>query len=82
MSKERSRPPKAIASPCIDICVIHRTTGYCTGCLRTLDEIAGWGSFGDAERSAIMDTLPERKNDLARRRSGRARGRGRRRQPD
>jgi hypothetical protein len=40
-------------------------TGLCTGCLRTLDEIARWGSMSDAERARIMAELPSRKTDLA-----------------
>jgi predicted Fe-S protein YdhL (DUF1289 family) len=35
-------------------------SGLCTGCGRALHEIASWGSMSDAERSAIMRTLPKR----------------------
>jgi len=38
--------------------------GSCTGCLRTLDEIARWGGMSDAEREAIMAELPSRKSDV------------------
>jgi predicted Fe-S protein YdhL (DUF1289 family) len=47
-------------SPCINICKIDPTTRLCEGCGRTLDEIAHWGSMGDAERARVMGVLPER----------------------
>lgn len=47
-------------SPCILICSIDMKTGYCFGCGRTRDEIAGWIDYSDAERQSIMDTLSAR----------------------
>lgn len=47
-------------SPCTKVCVIDPASRLCKGCARSLDEIARWGSFSDAERSAIMAGLPER----------------------
>jgi hypothetical protein len=32
----------------------------CVGCFRTLDEIAGWRDFSDAQRQAVFEKLPER----------------------
>ncbi|GAA4216767.1 hypothetical protein GGQ68_002949 [Sagittula marina] len=61
-----------VESPCINICVIHRREGICTGCLRTLDEIAGWGSKSPESRAAILDALPNRRAALKKRRGGRA----------
>lgn len=53
-------PFRAVLSPCIGICSVDRD-GLCSGCLRTLDEIARWGTMGDDERLRIMDTvLPAR----------------------
>lgn len=49
-----------IESPCIKVCALDAVSGLCTGCGRTLDEIARWSSFGDAERQAIVRSLPER----------------------
>jgi predicted Fe-S protein YdhL (DUF1289 family) len=49
-----------IESPCIDVCTMDTASGLCIGCGRTLDEIARWSSFSDAERRAIMAVLPER----------------------
>jgi predicted Fe-S protein YdhL (DUF1289 family) len=39
-----------VPSPCISVCRMDAGTGICEGCFRTLDEIAGWGMMGDAER--------------------------------
>jgi predicted Fe-S protein YdhL (DUF1289 family) len=47
-------------SPCTLVCSIDLTTGYCFGCGRTRDEIAGWIDFTDLERSTVMDALPAR----------------------
>jgi predicted Fe-S protein YdhL (DUF1289 family) len=49
-----------IPSPCVDICVMDDTTGWCQGCGRTLDEIARWGSTSNADRDAVMAELPAR----------------------
>jgi predicted Fe-S protein YdhL (DUF1289 family) len=51
----------AVASPCILVCAIDPKTGYCFGCGRTREEIAGWLGMSDAERASLMRTaLPER----------------------
>jgi predicted Fe-S protein YdhL (DUF1289 family) len=47
-------------SPCTLVCSIDLKTGYCFGCGRTRDEIAGWMDYTDMERRALMDTLPAR----------------------
>jgi len=51
-----------IQTPCIKVCVME--AGLCTGCGRTLDEIARWGSMSDAERATIMRELPSRSKNL------------------
>ena len=48
------------ASPCVKICVMHPAEGLCVGCLRTLDEIAGWGRMSPQARQAVLDALPDR----------------------
>jgi len=49
-----------IQSPCVKVCAIDPTSGLCTGCGRTLDEIARWGMLSDAGRAGVMASLPER----------------------
>jgi predicted Fe-S protein YdhL (DUF1289 family) len=50
----------AMISPCTLICSIDMKTGFCVGCGRTGDEIAGWTGFTDRERLDLMDLLPTR----------------------
>ena len=50
----------ATESPCTKICALDPVTGFCRGCGRNIDEIAGWSAFSDTERRNIMSVLPER----------------------
>jgi predicted Fe-S protein YdhL (DUF1289 family) len=36
-------------------------SGLCTGCLRTLDEIASWSVLGDDEKRAVVAALVSRR---------------------
>lgn len=49
-----------VESPCILVCSIDMKTGYCFGCGRTRDEIAGWMNFTDGERSGVISELDAR----------------------
>jgi uncharacterized protein len=49
-----------IESPCIKLCVLDPVSGLCTGCGRTLDEIAQWASLTQSERRRVVDALPAR----------------------
>jgi predicted Fe-S protein YdhL (DUF1289 family) len=49
------------------VCAIDAATGWCAGCLRTIDEIAAWSSLDDAARRAVWKRLPARRAELARR---------------
>ncbi|MGE5401419.1 MAG: DUF1289 domain-containing protein [Ignavibacteriales bacterium] len=44
-------------SPCNGVCTIHKPTGLCMGCLRTMDEIASWPYLTDEEKSEVMQEL-------------------------
>ncbi len=59
-------------SPCKKVCVIHRETGLCVGCLRTAEEIAAWPAMAPEARRALMAELPGRVGRLRVRRGGRA----------
>jgi uncharacterized protein len=50
-----------IASPCISVCTIDPVSGLCTGCYRTLDEIAGWIDLDDGAKRALVALLPARR---------------------
>ena len=52
--------PRPVPSPCIDVCRIDARTGWCEGCLRTLDEIAAWGGLDEAGKQAVWDRLAVR----------------------
>jgi predicted Fe-S protein YdhL (DUF1289 family) len=38
--------------------------GVCTGCCRTLDEIASWSELAEAERARVLAALPARRRRL------------------
>ena len=61
-----------IESPCIQVCVVHPVERICTGCYRTIDEIAQWSRMTAEQRSEIMADLPNRAPKLTQRRGGRA----------
>lgn len=61
-----------VESPCIKVCVVHPETRLCTGCLRSIDEIASWSRMTMPERRAVLAELPDRGQALKRRRGGRA----------
>ncbi len=49
------------ASPCVSVCQMDPMTGYCVGCLRTIDEIRDWIISPPDVRQKILDQLPGRK---------------------
>jgi predicted Fe-S protein YdhL (DUF1289 family) len=48
-------------SPCLGICLMDPATRTCRGCLRTIEEIAGWYSADSREKRAILARLAERR---------------------
>ncbi|AKI00141.1 putative Fe-S protein [Hoeflea sp. IMCC20628] len=56
----------SIQSPCILVCSMDLTTGYCFGCGRTRDEIAGWINYTPEDRRQVMAELPERMETIER----------------
>ena len=46
-------------SPCVGICTLTKDGSKCTGCTRTVSEIAGWTSYTDEQRKVIMDRCLE-----------------------
>ena len=56
----------AVASPCVNVCQMDAATGWCAGCLRTLDEIALWSSLDDPTRRAVWQALAQRRLQLSR----------------
>lgn len=50
-----------VPSPCINVCRMDAASGWCEGCLRTLDEIAAWGQLEDATKRQVLLQLRERR---------------------
>jgi predicted Fe-S protein YdhL (DUF1289 family) len=40
------------------------STGWCLGCLRTLDEIAAWSALGDDAKQQVWQLLEQRRTGL------------------
>ncbi len=53
-------PEAEVASPCINICRMDAASGYCEGCRRTLEEIAGWSAYSAAQKRAVLAQLSTR----------------------
>jgi predicted Fe-S protein YdhL (DUF1289 family) len=49
-----------VKSPCIQVCIMDRETGFCLGCHRTMEELVAWREMSDADRSALVAELPSR----------------------
>ncbi|KVE33254.1 hypothetical protein WS68_12610 [Burkholderia sp. TSV86] len=49
-----------VPSPCTNVCRIDELTGWCAGCRRTRDEIAGWRGFDDDAKRAVLARLAAR----------------------
>ena len=48
------------STPCVGVCTLDSRRNFCTGCLRTTDEITAWGRYTESERQAIMADLVRR----------------------
>ena len=51
----------AAATPCIGVCRMDPGSGWCEGCLRTLDEIAAWSALGEADRRLVWRAIGARR---------------------
>jgi predicted Fe-S protein YdhL (DUF1289 family) len=49
-----------IESPCTKICTLHPQLDICTGCGRTLSEIAAWPTLSRAERIGLIEIVRQR----------------------
>jgi uncharacterized protein len=50
-----------VPSPCTSVCRIDAASGWCEGCLRTLDEVAAWSVLDDAAKRAVWLELGRRR---------------------
>ena len=63
MSALPTWPPDApgqVPSPCNNVCRINASSGFCDGCLRSIDEIVRWARLDDEAKRAIWRELPQR----------------------
>ncbi|MFM7025868.1 MAG: DUF1289 domain-containing protein [Limnohabitans sp.] len=49
-----------VPSPCQSVCIMHPATGWCEGCMRTLDEIAAWSRMDNPAKRVVWAQLPDR----------------------
>ena len=56
---------KGPVSPCMNVCVLDGEQ-RCTGCRRTLDEIARWGRMSAGEQWAVIARLERLRAEEAR----------------
>ena len=56
----QAAPGPHVPSPCQSVCIMHPGTGWCEGCLRTIDEIAAWSRMDNPDKLAVWTQLPDR----------------------
>ena len=49
-----------VPSPCVSVCVVNPNTGLCEGCLRNLEEVAGWGQMPSGQQKEIWQRIQAR----------------------
>ena len=52
---------REVPSPCNSVCTMDSAGAYCTGCLRTLEEIAGWSGFDTSRRLDVWKLVRRRR---------------------
>ena len=52
---------RSVPSPCINVCRMHAGSGWCEGCLRTLDEITQWSTLADEGKRAVWVEIGRRR---------------------
>lgn len=66
-----ARVPEAVAtryappSPCISVCQMDADTGWCIGCLRTIEEIGAWAGNSDQDKREVWQRIGQRLEFLA-----------------
>ncbi len=49
-----------VPSPCVSVCRMDDQRRYCLGCLRTIDEIAGWSRMDDTAKRNVWALIEQR----------------------
>lgn len=50
-----------VTSPCVSVCCM--TNEFCSGCGRTLLEIAQWSTMSEEQKKYVMERVEERKQE-------------------
>ena len=53
--------PGGVPSPCINVCRMDDASGWCEGCLRTIDEIVAWGTMADDHKREVWRLIEQRR---------------------
>jgi predicted Fe-S protein YdhL (DUF1289 family) len=59
----RANLASSVPSPCVSICTMDPVTGLCTGCQRTIDEIASWSVLDDEARREVWQRIFARRDE-------------------
>ena len=49
-----------VPSPCISVCTMDFDGNFCTGCWRSIDEIAVWSRCDDTQKKVIWAHIADR----------------------
>ena len=49
-----------VQSPCIGVCSMDDSTGFCLGCYRSMDEIQQWWDLDGMQKQAVLDLIVKR----------------------
>lgn len=55
---------RGVPSPCINVCQLDPETNLCRGCLRSLDEIAGWLDYSIEQKLAVLARIDVRRANV------------------
>jgi predicted Fe-S protein YdhL (DUF1289 family) len=59
-STPSTAPAAPVSSPCVSLCKMDQDSGFCVGCLRTIDEIVQWAQAGDDFKRAVWAEIKRR----------------------
>ena len=51
---------KPVPSPCVSVCKMDAEGVFCTGCLRTLDELRVWSTLDNVGKRAVWQLIEGR----------------------
>jgi uncharacterized protein len=55
----------SVPSPCINVCRMNPSSGWCEGCYRTLDEIVQWATADELYKQRVWAELVQRRQSAA-----------------